>query len=57
MSAQRIECRRRGYGMQCPVCGCHKTRVIESRQLDNAVIRIRRCLEGHRFNTTENVDP
>ena len=44
--------------MNCPFCGYHDSRVIDSRDVSNGVRRRRQCLDcGGRFTTYERLQP
>ena len=44
--------------MNCPYCGYHDSRVIDSRDVDDGVRRRRQCLScGSRFTTYERLQP
>jgi len=44
--------------MDCPYCGYHDSKVIDSRTIDDGVRRRRQCLKCHaRFTTYERVHP
>jgi len=44
--------------MHCPYCGYHDSRVVDSREVNDAIRRRRQCLAcGERFTTYERVQP
>jgi len=44
--------------MNCPYCGCHSSRVIDSRNVNEGIRRRRQCLKcGSRFTTYERLQP
>ncbi len=44
--------------MNCPFCGYHDSRVIDSRRVDNGIRRRRQCLScSSRFTTYEHLQP
>jgi len=44
--------------MNCPYCGYHDSRVIDSREVDEGIRRRRQCLScGSRFTTYERLQP
>ena len=44
--------------MSCPYCGCHDSKVVDSRDANEGVRRRRQCLScGSRFTTYERLQP
>ncbi len=42
---------------ECPECGCHESRIIETLPTSNSIVRPRFCKNGHKFQTAEKVIP